>query len=54
MHVQQTNARMRYTGSFELPLVVYIYLQFVVSPIDNEGSDLLVHEQEDGGQDGKW
>lgn len=28
-------------------LNIYIYLQFVLFPVDNDGADLLVHEQKD-------
>ena len=29
-----------------------MYLQFVFLPVDDDGGDLLVHEEEDGEQEG--
>lgn len=29
------------------------YLQFILFPVDDDGSDLLVHEDEDGTQEGR-
>ena len=46
--------------SLSPPLSQYIHslsltdLQFVVLPVHYEGSDLLVHEEEDCGKDSEW